>query len=371
MKATKLTTAEKKKIAFSLAVVAFAYAFKSNIDLFITILPKPLDHYFTRMYWSDKKVNTGKPFKEPMIIRTPYYVESINNTKDLIDPTGRLRLVKNFLPVDADKSIALLHKRNQGRSMRMLHVVNPDHHISPSCGHAKETVQIDFDDYAKNHLYSRVAHNHSDLWAGFETITDPEALDELLGFPILEVGDYKQNSLFASNFPEDIISATFHCAPIDSISLQLIGTKTWFFVSPEELARVQSTPMPTFFPFPMTDEELFAKFDHVHVTVQRPGDAIYFGPNWCHSVLTSSGPNLMFNLRYKAFAKVFKYSPISLSIKLMFRMLLRTPAGIPQDNIRVFGKLYQDLVNFYVDCGPSEYTKKLVRAAKAMIYESA
>merc|ERR1712113_151321 len=97
-------------------------------------------------------------------------------------------------------------------------------------------------DYAKNHLYSHVAHNHSDLWAGF---------------PILEVGDYKQNSLFASNFPEDVISATFHCAPIDSISLQLIGTKTWFFVSPEELARVQSTPMPTFFPFPMTDEELF------------------------------------------------------------------------------------------------------------------
>jgi len=216
-------------------------------------------------------------------------------------------------------------------------------------------------------LFKKNAGNHSGLYAGFESITDPETLEELLGIDIAEMGEYRQNNLFASNFPAESIAATLHCAPIDSVSIQLIGTKTWYFVSPEDLAKLWAVPMPTSFNLPMTDDELLNAIPTLHVAIQRPGDAVYFGPNWCHVVSTSAGPNLMFNLRYKNIQKLKTQGPFSLFAKIVIRMYTRTIGGRPQDNAINYPIIFNDLITYYDDCGLSDAWIKITEEVHALL----
>ena len=153
--------------------------------------------------------------------------------------------------------------------------------------------------------------------------------------------------------------------------VQLVGTKTWYFVSPDDLADIPSTPMPTFFAFPHTDDELLGKIRHVHVVKQEPGDVLTFGPTWCHAVWTDPGPNVMFNMRYNALDKVKKL-PKYLVFKVLARILknkfgsLRARSGInPQDNKANYGRLYSDLVSYYEDCGRSDAAAALYDARHA------
>ena len=142
--------------------------------------------------------------------------------------------------------------------------------------------------------------------------------------------------------------------------MQLAGTKTWYFVSPDDLADIPSTPMPTFFAFPHTDDELLGKIRHVHVVKQEPGDVVYFGPTWCHSVWTDAGPNVMFNLRYAHPGKV-RSLPKRLFGNLMMRALKMGGkfGKNPQDNRRLFGKLYDYMNSYFTECGPSKSAEAL------------
>jgi hypothetical protein len=211
-----------------------------------------------------------------------------------------------------------------------------------------------FDEYSTSHLFADVAGNHSYLYAGFEAITDPQTVNDMTGLDVETLGDYKQNNLFTSNFPHEILTASTHCAPIDSFTLQLIGTKTWFFVSPEDLAGVDSIPMPTSFPLPITDDDFISKVKNIYVLRQEPGDVMYFGPHWCHAVSTSKGPNLMMNMRYKNLPKVIG-GPIKLTVKLLIRRFLsdRGNGLNPQDNKLLYPGIY-DALNKWFEGGCGE-----------------
>lgn len=311
-------------------------------------------------------MNKNKPFKMPVVSHVPYHRTPLNSVSDLLNPTGHPRIIEKFVSIDHDKAIGLLHKENKGRTMRMIDTsgASDNPHFSPSCGRVSTAVDTAFDDFAEHHLFKRNAGNHSNLYAGFESITDPETLDELLGVDIKTIGEYRQNNLFASNFAAETIAATLHCAPIDSVSIQLLGTKTWYFVSPEDLANIWNVPMPTSFNLPMTDDELLASIPTLHVAIQRPGDAVYFGPNWCHAVSTSAGPNLMFNLRYNNLEKL-KKGPKSLLLKVALRMATRKLSGRPQDNVDNFPIIFKDLISYYDDCGQSDAWLKITREVQA------
>lgn len=329
------------------------------------VLPMYWDGYFVQTYFSDRtRHNTGVT-KMPMVSRVvPREDITTDNLKDLLDPAGFPIHVKNFVTVDQEKFINILNRDNKGKTMRMLDYSNwTTPHISPSCATFKIGKEVAFDEYSEKHLKKTSSKNHSPLYAGFESITEPDTLNELFGFDIKELGDYRQNNLFTSNFAHEILTASMHCAPIDSLTFQLLGTKTWFFVSPEDLAKLQAIPMPTFFNLPKTDDELLSIINNIHIVKQGPGDAMSFGPNWCHAVSTSPGPNLMFNMRYNAVPKLMK-GPLSLFIKVIFRIYTRAIGNLPQDNTNRFPVIYSELNNFYNDCGASEAFNKIWEQSK-------
>ena len=350
----------------SIFVALIAILIYRNIDFIIVLLPKYVDAYFLRSLYSREKVNMNTTFTPPLIATIPPMEANLGNITELFDPHGYPRHVKNMLNIDHNKIIDLLSEKNSGKTMRMLSFENWNTpHISTSCNQFKVPKEIAFDEFAKNHLYQEASDNHSDLYAGFEAITDSATLDQLLGLDIQSLGDYRQNNLFASNFKEEIMSAGMHCAPIDSLTFQLIGTKTWYFASPENLAEIKNIPMPTAFPLPLTDDELLEKLKTIYIVKQEPGDVVYFGPHWCHAVSTSKGPNVMFNLRYNN-PDLIKAGPISLSIKVLIRLLTRTLGGLPQENTKEFPLIFSDLNSWFKDCGVSKAMVELFEKIQKM-----
>jgi hypothetical protein len=331
------------------------------VDIIITLMPLYVDGYLVRMLYSREGRNTGVtslPFFSEII---PTHIKK-ENIKDIFDPHGYPILAKNFSNIDQDHIVSIMTEGNKGKKMRMLSYEGHNQpHISPSCAIYKTAEQIAFDDYSTKFLFENVSHNHSPLYAGFETITDPEIIKDITGVDFTTLGDYKQNNLFASNFDRETFTATMHCAPIDSFSLQLVGTKTWFFVSPDDLANIPSIPLPTSFNLPMTDDQLLSRIKNVIVVKQEPGDALYFGPHWCHAVSTSPGPNIMFNMRYFVFDKL-KNNPLHLFIKIVIRKFNRVLGENPQDNLNQFPIIFSDLNNYFLGkCGPSKAFNAILR----------
>lgn len=349
------------KILFRLSVVLtvlFAWLWRNHIDIIITLAPRHLDYYILQKAFAKEAKNTGVT-REPMISQIlPTEGITKDNIGDMFHSSGLPVLVKNVLTTDQDVIVEEMTKRNKGKDMRMITFEEwKVPHIAPPCSALESSITKSFDDYSTNHLFSNVSHNHSYFYAGFEAITDPDTINTLTGLDVEKLGDYKQNNLFTSNFPRQILTAAMHCAPIDSFTLQLIGTKTWFFVSPEDLANVDSIPMPTSFPLPITDDELLSKVKNIYVVKQEPGDVMYFGPHWCHAVSTSPGPNLMMNMRYFSFKKVVG-GPIKLTIKLLIRRFLsdRGTGKNPQDNKQLYPGIYDALNKWYNEgCGESTW----------------
>jgi hypothetical protein len=344
-----------------LLAILFAWLWKNHLDVIITLAPRHVDFYILNQMFSKEGKNTGVT-RVPMV-STVLPTEGItkDNLKDIFHSDGFPTLVKGVLDTDQDKIVEEMTKRNKGRTMRMLSFEGHNHpHFSTSCAGMDHSVTKLFDDYASNHLVSSAANNHSYLYAGFEAITDAQTINDITGLNVETMGDYKQNNLFTSNFPHEVFTAATHCAPIDSFTMQLIGTKTWYFVSPEDLADIQSVPMPTSFPLPLTDDELLSKVKQIYIVRQEPGDVMYFGPHWCHAVSTAPGPNLMMNMRYKDFPKILR-GPIKLSLKIIARFFLsnRGDGKNPQDNKLLYPGIYEALNDWYSDCGESEWFSAL------------
>jgi hypothetical protein len=350
---------------FTVIVTLFcAWLWRNHLDIIITLAPKHLDFFILEQMFSRHAKNTGVT-REPMV-STIMPTEGItkDNLKDMFHKGGFPTLVKGVLKTDQDKIVGEMTKRNKGKDMRMLTFedwVSP--HFSASCGALESSITKSFDEYSTSHLFTDVADNHSYLYAGFEAITDAQTVNDMTGLDVETLGDYKQNNLFTSNFPHEILTASIHCAPIDSFTMQLIGTKTWFFVSPEDLAGVDSIPMPTSFPLPITDDEFISKVKNVYVLRQEPGDVMYFGPHWCHAVSTAKGPNLMMNMRYLSLPKIMG-GPIKLTLKILIRKFL-SDRGVglnPQDNKLLYPGIYDALNKWYAeDCGESKWFAALFK----------
>ena len=349
------------KLFHAVLAVCFAILLWVNVDIIITLAPLYVDAYIVRMLYGREAKNTG-------VTSLPFFTSiissdiSVENIRDMFDPHGYPVLVKNFSVIDQDHIVNLMTEGNKGKKMRMLsYEGHNEPHISPSCSLYRTAETVAFDDYSKDYLFANVSHNHSPLYAGFETITDPKLIQDITGVDFTVLGDYKQNNLFASNFDREIFTASLHCAPIDSFSLQLVGTKTWFFVSPHDLANIPSVPLPTSFNLPMTDDQLLSKIKNIYVVKQEPGDALYFGPHWCHAVSTAKGPNIMFNMRYFVFEKL-KNNPLHLFIKIVIRKFNRVLGENPQDNLQQFPIIFSDLNSYYNGlCGPSKALNDMLK----------
>lgn len=349
-------------LVFGLIVGVIAYLAKVHPDIIVVLLPRYADAYFVRaMYPRDRKnyeeagVNKLKhlPFVSKLIPSKTFSVS------DIISSNGFPVLVKNFTSIDEEKIIQKIIEANAGKELRMLSFENwKEPHFSPSCAIPLPIKSVKFDEFGRNH-FGKNAQNHSYWYAGFEAITDAKAVEELTGYSWRESVDYRQNNMFVSNFPHEILTAPLHGAPIDSVSVQLFGTKTWYFISPEDITAIPTVPMPTIFTLPMTDDELLSKLKHVYVVKQEPGDLLYFGPHWSHAVSTSAGPNLMFNIRVNGMEKL-KQGPKSLLMKLLFRKFTRVFAGLPQDNMVNYPILYEDLNAYYPECEKSQMFAKLL-----------
>lgn len=345
-----------------LATIFFAWLWRNHLDIVITLAPKNVDFFILEQMFSREGKNTGLT-REPMV-STILPTEGITkeNLQDIFHKDGFPTLVKGVLNTDQDLIVGEMTKRNKGKDMRMLTFESWESpHFSPSCGALESSITNSFDDYSTNHLFTNVADNHSYYYAGFEAITDAETVNTMTGLDVEVLGDYKTNNLFTSNFPHEILTASTHCAPIDSFTLQLVGTKTWFFVSPEDLSGVGAIPMPTSFPLPITDDDFISKVKNIYVLRQEPGDAMYFGPHWCHAVSTSKGPNLMMNMRYLSLPKMMG-GPFNLFVKMVIRRFI-SPRGDgvnPQANKLLYPGIYDALTLWYNQgCGETEWFKKL------------
>lgn len=351
----------------ALFVAALALVFYLHPDYLIVMIPMYYDGYMVQHLYNstrDTRRNSGvDPKYAPLISHIHPTKISAENFKDILAPTGYPVLVKKMVPIDPDAIIGKVSVGNQGRPMRMLSFENySEPHFSPSCSVTSvKREEVNFDVFAKAHLFQNVAKNHSHLYAGFEAITDADTIKDITGLDWKVLGDYKQNNMFTSNLPREIVTAPMHCAPIDSVAIQLLGTKTWFFVSPEDLSGIPNIPMPTAFNLPMTDDELLSKVNKIIVVKQEPGDVLYFGPHWCHVVSTSPGPNLMFNMRYNAITKIMK-GPLSLTAKILFRVSTRELGGLPQDNKDKFPVIFMELNKFFSKCGPSTFFNNMLKS---------
>ena len=357
----------KLKISLVLVVAIIGFVVKVYPDFVIVCLPKYVDAYFMRALYERNRSNTGIISMPTVttLIPTP---NSNHVIQDCLASNGNLVIVKNFLKInetsDRDIMMEKLRKANAGKELRLL---NFEHwkipHFSPSCSQGDvSTSNMPFDEYAEKYMIGENANNHTYLYAGFESITSPDDVEDVTGYDWRkELAEYRHNNLFISNFPKDIVTAPLHGAPSDSFSIQLLGTKVWYFVPPEEVASIPTIPMPTAFNLPMTDDELLSKLKNVIIVKQEPGDLVYFGPHWSHVVETYAGPNLMFNLRVKALKKM-KEGPFNMFLKALIRFKTRPLAAIPQDNRHIYPLLYSDINSYYPDCGPSEAFERIHKA---------
>jgi hypothetical protein len=107
------------------------------------------------------------------------------------------------------------------------------------------------------------------------------------------------DSSFVSNFPESIVTTFIHAAPAaTSWSVQMMGSKTWFFFDPTLGSRLNSgwfsrVALPS-----IGDEKMLFEHPSMKVTANA-GDIVAFPPQWFHTVVTHPGPNFMLNIRTK------------------------------------------------------------------------
>ena len=356
-------------IVVIIATIFVATQFHFYHTFFIVLLPKTWDAKWVN-YWFRRDLNNTGIESIPKVFRNSPNPYVSGDVQRCVESSGGPRLLKNFVNAsDSQALLRLLTKGNQGKEIRLLDYSKQDFsHFSPSCANkgAQDSLKMPFDQFAAAHLLGENVSSHSYYYAGFESITDRDVLKEITGYDWGLTGQpYNQNNLFVSNLPRDVLTAPLHAEPIDSFAVQLVGVKYWFLVAPEDVNSFPTIPLPTAFNLPMTDDKLIGKIPKIYVVKQEPGDLLYFGPHWGHVVITTEGPNLMFNVRIDAQWKV-RNGPKGLLAKVAFRIRdpRRNVAGRPQDNTLNFPLIYDDLNSYYPTCGKSEAFTELERIAK-------
>lgn len=242
-------------------------------------------------------------------------------------------------------------------------------HVSFNCKMDREHYLTNFSDFLHDLETTDV-----DMRTGFTSPIPESVLVDLYGFDVDKLfPDYLYYSMFISRLTRTRITAGLHCAPFESVGMQLYGKKTWFFVDPKQMgSRIDHIIFGPITTFGLTDDELLEQMGDVVVAETEPGDVLYFGPNQCHIVLTEEGNSVMFNFRYKPnVPKFFKLVPFNLWGKFFWRLMQRgvllqslsaetgSKKGRPTKCTDIWGRQCMDQYD-QLDCGPSNRVQQLV-----------
>ena len=176
---------------FALLVACVGLLFRTHLDLLVTLLPINLDSQFVLWYFpkdDPKAKNTGATTM-PLFTQIIPKKLAMSEISKIFEPSGHPVHVRNIMEVDQDLIVSTMTKGNAGKMMRMLDYSDwKEPHLSPSCGILTFNKMASFDEYSINHLFTDKADNHSYLYAGFETITDPETIESFTGLDVTQLG---------------------------------------------------------------------------------------------------------------------------------------------------------------------------------------
>lgn len=149
----------------------------------------------------------------------------------------------------------------------------------------------------------------SGLYASFAKVSNSAAnrLWSLMGasFP---VNNRSLEHAFISNLHQSMITAPWHAAsPFLSMSVQLLGRKTWLFVERNEYLNGWGGLVAA--GVVLTTKSPKQKLT-LYVYTSEPGDVLFFPATYAHTVYTHKGPNLMMNFRKLVF-EAFYGQPVT------------------------------------------------------------
>jgi len=326
---------------------------------FVMLFPQPLNSWIFRALYYKEKVNDPNYWTEKPMFSYTEATKMIANRTEVFHSKGYPVVIRNFIdPPAIEHAMEVLKKANGKKELRVIEYAEDyKDHISVNCGSFSGfdlTKYWGFDEFAAGLESGR------NIYGGFEGLTDPEAVSSLLGFDITTLSPlYLMNQMFVSNLNRNLMTAGLHCAPSDALAVQLVGKKTWLFSSPQQLTKTPYINMKGFFPIGYTDDELLDAIGDHRVVEVGPGDAVYFGPCWCHAVVTSAGYNLMFNMRYNSAADTFRTMTVGEMVQVFINLISINWGGHPQEQHEKFGNLYTDVLNMY-ECGESNRVKEMV-----------
>ena len=106
-------------------------------------------------------------------------------------------------------------------------------------------------------LTSAFRGSNRSLFASFVSFLDEETTKKAItGVP---AKGFALDSNFVSNFKQDVLSTSFHAAPVVwSYSLQYLGTKMWIFISPKDHEKYTAISHPATIPLSGTEQEYFS-----------------------------------------------------------------------------------------------------------------
>mmetsp|Transcript_4788 Transcript_4788/g.7286 ORF Transcript_4788/g.7286 Transcript_4788/m.7286 type:complete len:347 (-) Transcript_4788:168-1208(-) len=152
---------------------------------------------------------------------------------------------------------------------------------------------------------------------------DAETMFNLLKLPF-SVSESEKEHGFISNFNKPMLTSPIHATPmVLSMAVQLIGSKSWVFVKPDDYRGddmwsampVASTMRPQRVPK--------GEFE-VWFYTSQPGDVLFFPESWGHIVYTHPGPCVLMNYR-NLIPNNFLRQPITYMTALLNQLLFGRP----------------------------------------------
>lgn len=326
----------------------------------IMMMPVPLDDMLFQVLFPAQSNAHDPNYWAMNPLLTELVPSNISSLEDIFHPQGYPTLVRGFTKAyEPQPLLERLLEENRGKDMKVFNyseaVRRGYNHISACGGFPTKELFMKFEDMAEN------MDTVKDLFVVSEAIMNISFVSDLMGGVDLTSihPEYNRNNFFFGNINKTVVTVGIHCAPTDSLSVQLTGRKVWFFISPEQFAKMRNMPIPVYMPMGYNDDQIIDFLKHFIVVKAGPGDILSFGPNWCHTVITYEGPNVMFNMRYMA-KKKLKSGPLSLLLKLLFRKATRTFGDTQNNNHHSQGPIYNRLSNTFDNCGRSNRLEELV-----------
>eukprot|EP00602_Paraphysomonas_sp_CaronLab_P001210 CAMPEP_0185019912 /NCGR_PEP_ID=MMETSP1103-20130426/2501_1 /TAXON_ID=36769 /ORGANISM="Paraphysomonas bandaiensis, Strain Caron Lab Isolate" /LENGTH=373 /DNA_ID=CAMNT_0027550477 /DNA_START=141 /DNA_END=1262 /DNA_ORIENTATION=- len=143
-----------------------------------------------------------------------------------------------------------------------------------------------------------MTEQNTSLFASFTSFLDESSIPMLTGDVSKHNMHFLLDSNFISNFHDDVVSTEFHAAfGVRSYAFQFLGSKLWVFMHPRDTEKYLTIVTPATMPIGGNEKQFFADIDEIPFAKSERGDLLVFPNHWQHAVLSTRGPNVMFNLR--------------------------------------------------------------------------